>query len=69
MRGVLPSLRSIISNMDPGNSDRRAYNCSPRKERVRSHKTDRKVQRRERLRAPHVSDWRSSCLGYTRRYL
>jgi hypothetical protein len=55
--------------MDPGNSDRRAYNCSPRKERIPS-KVERKIQRRERrLRTPFVSDWRSSCLGYTRRYL
>jgi hypothetical protein len=55
--------------MDPGKSKRRIHQCSPRKKRIRSHKSERKLQQRDRLTSQLVSDWRSSCLGYTRRYL
>jgi hypothetical protein len=56
-------------DMDPGKSKRRVHQCSPRRKRTRANGSDRKLQKRDPLNSPFVSDWRSSCLGYTRRYL
>jgi hypothetical protein len=64
---------SIYTNMEPAHPHKpyRSQRCTPRGTRKTAHKSTRPndPRRRERRDLLALADWRSSCLGYTRRYL